>query len=105
MAPFDLQKYLHKANGDRTITPYKKGQKIYSQGDACDAVYYILEGQVKLTVRSEQGKEAVVAIQGDGDFFGENCLTGAPKRLESVSAHVEGEILRLPGATIRSLLD
>lgn len=105
MAGFDLQKYLHKANGDRTITTYAKGQKIYAQGDACDAVYYILDGQVKITVLSEQGKEAVVAIQSDGAFFGENCLTGVPKRLESVLAHVESKILHLPVATIRNLLE
>lgn len=105
MATFDLQKYLHKANGDRTITTYKKGQKIYGQGEPCDSIYYILEGQAKVTVLSEQGKEAVVAIHGEGDFFGEGCLSGHTKRLASVVAHSECKILRLPIETMRQLLD
>ncbi len=105
MAEFDLHKYLSESNGDRTIINYKKGQKVYGQGDLCDAVYYILEGQIKVTALSEQGKEAVVAMQGEGDFFGEGCLSGHPKRLASVFAHVESKILRLPMATIRKLLD
>jgi len=104
MAPFDLKKYLATANGDRTITTFKRGQKIYAQGDTCDAVYFVVDGQVKVTVISEQGKEAVVALQGDGDFFGEGCLTGQPKRLASVAAHVESKIMRFPVATIRKLL-
>lgn len=104
MAPFDLKKYLHTANGDRTITTYKKGKKIYAQGDSCDAVYFVVEGQIKVTVISELGKEAVVALQGEGDFFGEGCLTGHPKRLASVAAHVDSRIMRLPVGTIRRLL-
>jgi CRP/FNR family transcriptional regulator, cyclic AMP receptor protein len=105
MAPFDLKMYLHTANGDRTITNYKKNQRVYAQGDPCDAVYFILDGQVKITVISDQGKEAVVALQGEGDFFGEGSLTGQPKRLASVTAHVDSRIMRLPDATIRHLLN
>jgi CRP/FNR family cyclic AMP-dependent transcriptional regulator len=104
MATFDLTDYLSHANGDRTIKSYEKGIQIYAQGDASDSVYYILSGQAKVTVLSERGKEAVVAIHNKGDFFGDGCLCGQPKRLASVAAHEKSEIMRLPMATIRKLL-
>lgn len=104
MATFDLADYLSRANGDRTIQTYKKGKQVYAQGDACDSIYYILSGQAKVTVLSEQGKEAVVAIHDEDDFFGDGCLAGQPKRLSSVTAHVESRIMRLPMATVRNLL-
>lgn len=105
MATFELKDYLARANGDRTITTYKKNQPVYAQGDTSDSVYYLLDGQVRVTVLSEEGKEAVVALHKEGDFFGEGCLTGQPRRLSSVTAHVETRIMRLPISTIRQLLD
>ena len=60
------------------MSNYRKNQKVFSQGDPGDAVFYIQEGKVKVCVVSEQGKEAVVALHGDGDFFGEGCLNGRP---------------------------
>lgn len=100
----DLKDYLSRANGDRAITTYKKNQLVYAQGDAGDSVYYMLSGQVRVTVVSDQGKEAVVALHNEGDFFGEGCLTGQLKRLSSVAAHVESRIMRFPMSTIRHLL-
>ena len=81
--PFDLKVFLTKANGGRTMTDYGENALIFSQGDPAEASFYIHKGKVKLTVVSRQGKEAVVAILGAGDFFGEGCLAGQPLRIGS----------------------
>jgi CRP-like cAMP-binding protein len=78
---FDLKVFLSKANGGRTMADYDENQVIFSQGDPADAIFYIHKGKVKLGVVSSQGKEAVVAILGAGDFFGEGCLAGQPMRM------------------------
>ena len=72
--PFDPKIFLSKVNGGRVISDYRKGQIVYTQGDPADFVFYIQSGKVKATVISEQGKEAVVALLGTDDFFGEGCL-------------------------------
>ena len=74
--PFDPKAFLSKVNGGRTISEYRKDQIVCRQGDPADSVFYIQSGKVKKTVVSEQGKEAVVALLGTGDFFGEGCLAG-----------------------------
>ena len=68
---FDPKTFLAKVGEGRSIGSYSKDQVVFSQGDPADAVFYIQKGKVKITVVSEQGKEAVVAILGVGDFFGE----------------------------------
>jgi CRP-like cAMP-binding protein len=78
---FDLKVFLTKGNGGRMSAEYSTNDRIFVQGDPADAVFYITEGKVKLTVLSKQGKEAVVAILGVGDFFGEGCLAGQPVRM------------------------
>lgn len=70
----------------RTVSAYKKGRTIFSQGDPANAVFYIRKGKVKIAVTSKHGKEAVVAIHGEGDFFGEGCLIGQPLRLATATA-------------------
>jgi CRP/FNR family transcriptional regulator, cyclic AMP receptor protein len=102
--PFNVNKFLATVDGGRTITNYGKNQAIFSQGDAADSVFYIREGKVKLTVRSDQGKEAVVAIHGKGDFFGEGCLNGQPVRLASAAAMADSTIMRITKATIVRVL-
>src|SRR5258707_1399062 len=72
--------FLARAGGGKTIERYAKNQKIFSQGDVADTVFFIQEGKVKLTVLSELGKEAVVGIFAEGQFFGEGCLSGAEGR-------------------------
>jgi CRP/FNR family transcriptional regulator, cyclic AMP receptor protein len=99
-AEFNVDTYLATANGNRTIATYRKGQRVFGQGDPADAVFYIQEGQVKVSVISEQGKEAVVALHQKGDFFGEGCLTGQPRRLATVAAMTECAIMRLDKAVI-----
>ena len=103
---FNVNSFLSKAEGGRTITSYRKNEKIFSQGDPADAVFYIQEGKVKVCVISESGKEAVVALHGKGDFFGEGCLTGQPLRLATVTAMTECVIMRLAkGDVVRVLHD
>jgi CRP/FNR family transcriptional regulator, cyclic AMP receptor protein len=101
---FDLKEFLAKADAGRTISKYQKDQTVFSQGEAADAVFYIQQGKIKITVVSEQGKEAVVAILGAGDFFGEGCLVGQTLRMATVTAMMECEIMRLEKAAIIRVL-
>ena len=99
-APFDPKVFLATVNGGRSISKYRTNQKVFSQGAPADAVFYILKGKVKVTVVSEQGKEAIVAILGPDEFCGEACLTGQPLRLATAVAMTECEIMRLEKATM-----
>ena len=94
-APFDVKAFLATVDGGRTLSSYRNEEAIFSQGDPADAVFYIQKGQVKLTVVSEQGKEAVVALSGPDDFFGEGCLAGQSRRMATATAMIECEIMRL----------
>ena len=101
---FDPKSFLEKVNGGRSIATYRKGQTVFSQGDVADAVFYIQKGKAKVTVFSEQGKEAVVAILGSGDFFGEACLAGQVQRIATVKAMTESTIMRLGKKAILRLI-
>lgn len=92
---FNVEAFLSTVNGGRSVSKYHKNQKIFHQGDPADSVFYIQEGKVKVCVVSERSKEAVVAIHGKGDFFGEGCLTGQPLRLATVMAMTDCVIMRL----------
>ena len=83
---FDAQTFLDSAGVSRKVVEFRRRQTIYSQGDASKNVLYIQQGAVKLCVVNETGKEAVVAMLGPGDFFGEGCLAGQPKRMGSAIA-------------------
>lgn len=98
--PFDPKAFLSKVNGGRSTSDYRKNQIIYRQGDAADSVFYVQTGKAKVTVLSEQGKEAVVAVVGAGDFFGEGCLGGQILRLATVATLVESSITRITKAEI-----
>jgi CRP/FNR family transcriptional regulator, cyclic AMP receptor protein len=102
--PFDVSDFLSKMDGGRTLQTFRKDEKIFAQGDPADAVFYIQEGKVKVSVLSQQGKEAVVALHGGGDFFGEGCLTGQPLRLATVSAMTDCVIMRIGKADMVSTL-
>ncbi len=99
-SPFDPKVFLSKVNGGHTVSDYRKNQIIYAQGDPAESVFYIQTGKAKKTVISEQGKEAVVALLGPSDFFGEGCLAGQPRRLATVSAMTECVIARMEKADI-----
>ena len=102
--PFDPQVFLSKVNGGRVISNYRKDQTVFRQGDPADTVFFIQNGKVKKTVVSEQGKEAVVALLGTGDFFGEGCLTGQPLRLATVCAMTDCVIVRISKADITRVI-
>jgi CRP/FNR family transcriptional regulator, cyclic AMP receptor protein len=103
---FDPKAFLAKIGDGRTISKYRKGEKVFSQGSIADSVFYIQKGKVKITVVSEHGKEAVVAILGSDEFCGEGCLSGQPKRIASATALTECEIMRIEkGAIVRALHD
>jgi CRP/FNR family transcriptional regulator, cyclic AMP receptor protein len=99
-APFDPQKFLAKVGEGKIVSTYRTNQIVFSQGEIADAVFYVQEGKIKLTVVSEQGKEAVVAILGPGHFFGEGCLNGHPLRIATARAVDECVITRLEKATM-----
>ena len=103
-AAFDPRVFLAKADGGRTISQYRKDQVVFSQGDPADAVFYIQQGKVKITVVSERGKEAVVAVMGPDEFCGEGCLAGQPRRMATAAAMTECEIMRLEKAAILRVL-
>jgi CRP-like cAMP-binding protein len=101
--PFDPTTFLAKLNGGKTILRPKKKQIIFSQGDVADAVFYIQEGKVKLTVLSAKGKEAVIAILEPGAFWG-SLLTGQSVRVATATALDASTILRIDKPTmIRTL--
>ena len=98
--PFDVQVFLNTVAAGRTVSIYRKNKKVFSQGDPGDAVFYIQKGKVKVTVVSQQGKEAVVAMLGRTEFFGEGCLAGQAKRISAVEAMTDAVISRLDKAAI-----
>ena len=102
--PFDPKVFLSKVNGGRTIADYRKDQIVYRQGDPADSVFYIQSGKVKKTVVSEQGKEAVIALLGVDDFFGEGSLAGEPLRLATVSALTKCVIARISKTDITRVI-
>ena len=97
---FDPKSFLTMVGEGRSIGEYRKDAIVFSQGDPADAVFYIQSGKVKVTVVSEQGKEAVVAMLGTNDFFGEGCLAGQTRRIATAAAMTESVIVRLEKAAI-----
>src|ERR1700686_3662185 len=95
LSKFDPQTFLSTINGGRKIEAVPKKQTIFAQGDSADAVFYIREGKVRLTVVSKIGKEATIGILNEGDFFGEGCLTGQPLRLCSATAMSDCSVMRI----------
>jgi CRP-like cAMP-binding protein len=97
---FNSTSFLAKVGEGRSVGKYRKGQVVFSQGDAGDAVFYMQKGKVKVTVVSEQGKEAVVAILGTDEFFGEGCLIGQALRISTVTTMMDSVIARIEKAAI-----
>ena len=99
-ASFDPKIFLTTGGNGKTISKYRKHQVVFSQGQVAGAVFYIQQGKIKVTVISEQGKEAVVAILGPGHFFGEACLNGHPLRIATTRAIDDCVITRIEKATM-----
>ena len=94
-AVFDPKAFLSTVNHGRTVSEYRQDQVVFLQASPADSVFYIQKGKIKIVVASKQGKEAVVAILGPGEFFGEGCLIGQPLRLSTARAMTASEVMRV----------
>ncbi len=101
---FDPIEFLETAAKGRALTTHEKREIIFTQGDAADSVFYIKKGKIKVTVISRHGKEAVVALLGVGEFLGEGCLIGQPKRLATATAMTECQTMRVDKREIMRVL-
>jgi len=103
---FDPKDFLEKVGAGKEILEFHKNQKVFEQGDVADTVFYIQNGRVKLTVLSEQGKEAVVAILEPLQFFGEGCMNGLKLRISTATAMEDCAIMAITkSAMITTLHD
>jgi CRP/FNR family transcriptional regulator, cyclic AMP receptor protein len=103
---FNAPVFLSKVGQGRAIVDHRSNEVLYSQGDATDSIFYIHKGKVKLTVVSNRGKEAVIAILGAGEFCGEGCLAGQLKRMATATAMSPASTARLEkSSAIRVLRD
>ena len=101
---FDPKSFLAKVGEGRSIGKYRKDEILFAQGDPADAVFYIQKGKVKITVVSEQGKEAVVAVLGADEFVGEGCLAGQAQRIANVATMTDSVIMRLEKAAVVNVI-
>jgi CRP-like cAMP-binding protein len=101
---FDPHTFLAKVGAGRTLVACPKQSPIFTQGEAADAVFYIQEGQVKLTVVSARGKEAVIALLAAQAFLGEGCLAGQPRRMATATALTDGALMRIEKAAMLRVL-
>src|ERR1700689_5896774 len=101
---FDVMGLLTQHNTRWTLSNYRENQIVYAQGDPADSVFYIHTGKVKVTVISERGKEAIVAIRGPDEFCGEGAMAGTPLRLATATTMSPCEIIRIKKQTIIDLL-
>src|SRR6202041_4056903 len=92
---FNPQTFLSSIDGGRKKLTLPKKQKVFSQGDSADSVFYIQKGKVKLSVVAKGGKEATIGILNEGDFFGEGCLTGQAFRMCSAAAMIDSTVMRI----------
>ena len=104
LVPFDIQAFLKDHGVTARSAKYARGATVFRQGTAANSVFYLQEGGVKLSVLSSAGKEAVVAMLGPGDFFGEGCLAGQPLRMATASAVAASSVLRLPKRDMTRML-
>ncbi|MGH6841156.1 MAG: Crp/Fnr family transcriptional regulator [Methylocella sp.] len=101
---FDLKSFLSKVGEGCSFGEYQKDQSVYAQGEPADSVFCIARGEVKVTVVSEQGKEAVIAMLGRNDFFGEGCLAGQTLRVATAAAMTDSIIVRMEKAAIARVI-
>src|SRR6202030_3807941 len=104
LSKFDPKEFLSTIDGGRKIGAFSQKQTIFAQGESSDAVFYIKEGKVKLTVVSQTGKEATIGILNNGDFFGEGCLTGQPLRLCSATAMTDCSVMKIDKKSMNEVL-
>src|SRR5271156_2814833 len=104
LSKFNTKTFLSTINGGRKIEAFPKKKTIFAQGDASDAVFYIKEGKVRLTVVSKIGQEATIGILNKGDFFGEGCLTGQVLRLCSATAMTDCSVMKIDKKSMTEVL-
>jgi CRP/FNR family transcriptional regulator, cyclic AMP receptor protein len=104
ISKFDTKTFLSTINGGRKIEAFPKKQTIFAQGDLSDAVFYIQEGRVKLTVVATSGKEATIGILNEGDFFGEGCIAGQPLRVGSATAMTDCSVMKIDKKSMMEVL-
>ena len=104
MPAFDARAFLESTGAAKTVVECEPGQRIFAQGERCKDVMYIQAGEVRLSVLSKIGREAVVALLGPGDFFGEGCLAGQRFRIGTATAVTASVILRVEKRTMIDLL-
>jgi CRP/FNR family cyclic AMP-dependent transcriptional regulator len=102
--PFDPVTFLGKVGAGKTILNYQRNQTVFEQGDVADTVFYLQKGRIKLTVISEQGKEAVIGILEPTQFFGEECLNGHPIRIAMTTAMEECVVTSITKAAMLAAL-
>lgn len=103
-APFNSKAFLSKVGNGKTMLKFLKNQTIFSQGDASDAVFYIQQGKIKLTVVSSKGKEAVIAVLETANFFGEGCLSGQPLRTATTTSMEDSTVVRIEKSAMTRVL-
>src|SRR6266478_6059523 len=101
---FDPQSFLAKVGTGKTNAELRRRQVVFSQGDPADAVFYVQKGKIELRVLSQQGKEAILATLGVGDFFGEGCLAGQPLRMATAVAAAESSVMRVEKSAMIAVL-
>jgi CRP/FNR family transcriptional regulator, cyclic AMP receptor protein len=101
---FDPRVFLATVSQGRSLYEYRFEHGIFTQGDPADSVFFIVHGKVKIVVTSEQGKEAVIAVLGEGDFFGEGCLIAQPLRLAAAIAMSKTTAMRIEKAEMFRVL-
>ena len=101
---FDAQAFLDSSGAAARVFTYAPGTVVYAQGDLAERVFYLRAGQVKLTVVSSRGKEAIVGMLDAGEFFGEGCLAGQPRRMGSAIARGRVTVMAIPCRAMRRLL-
>jgi CRP-like cAMP-binding protein len=104
LSKFDTKTFLSTINGGRKIVLFSKKQAIFAQGDSADAVFYMKEGKIRLTIVSKSGKEATLGILNEGDFIGEGCLTGQTRRLFSATAMTDCTVMRIDRKSMMDVL-
>ena len=101
---FNVAAFLANIGEGRTIVQFLKKRKVYGQGDESDSLFFLQKGKIRLTVVSEQGKEATIAIMNEGDFFGEGCLVGQILRMGTATTITDCTLLRLEKKTMQRAL-
>jgi CRP/FNR family transcriptional regulator, cyclic AMP receptor protein len=101
---FHLKKFLAEAGTGKTLTPFAEDDVIFGQGETSNSIFHIHRGKVKITVISESGKEAVIALLGSGDFFGEGCLAGQLLRMSTATAMTNCSVMRMEKPIVVAML-